>query len=365
MQDFFAHFDSLRREGGRTALATVIGVDGGSAKRLGARMWVTEDGRTLGSLTVGGCVDGRAREEAYRVLADGIPRRIEVDLSEDGLDFGMSCAGSVEVFIEPVEMGSPVMRALERARSEVAAERPVVYVTPLEGHDRCVYAARVEIDDAVVAREAVEFLLDEVDPGCVFMKARGDGPDVFLQSFTPARLLVVAGAGPVADPLVKLGKMLGFRVVVIDAKSERLTRDRFPDADELLCGIPSELCKQMTLDARSCVVLTAHDYKYEVPVLREVLQHDVGYVGFVASRRRGGAVLEFLAVSGVAPDALKRVRVPVGLDVGAVTPAEIAVSVGAEILAARAGRRGGPLADAEARPEIDDLMAVIDASSIG
>ncbi len=356
MQHFFDHLDYLRRRVRPVALATVVGIEGGSSKRVGARLWVTEGGDTFGSLTVGGCVDGRARDEARFVLDKHVSRRIRIDLGEDGLDFGMGCAGAVDVYIEHVDLSSsecPVAAALDLVRSETTRGRTAVYVTPLDD----------SMDPYVITSASDEplshMLLEDNEARCAFITGADGRPDMLYQSFVPPRILIVVGAAPIAQPLVRLGKMLGYRVLMVDGKSERLTKERFPEADELLFGIPSEICSRLSLDERSAVVLTAHDYRYEVPVLKEVLQHETGYVGFVASRRRGGAVLDFLAQSGVDRDRLNRVRVPVGLDIGALTPSEIAVSIMAEVLAMRSDATCLPLVDL---PNLEEAAALISQS---
>lgn len=349
MQSFLDHFGMLRDRRQDVALATLVAIDGGSEKRLGSRLWVTESGETYGSLTVGGCIDGRARDEAFHVLAERSPRRIKVALGEDGLDFGMSCAGTVDVYIQPCAFSSPdspIEQALDRVVAEVGAGRTAVYATPLD--DTTPSYAIASSDDVEV--EPVRTLLDGVESACTYVDGDDTEPDALLQSSVPRPLLVVVGAAPIAEPLVRLGSMLGFRVVVVDGKSERLPRERFSTADEVLLGIPSEICSRLALDGRSTVVLTAHDYRYEVPVLKDVLQRDVGYVGFVASRRRGHAVLDFLARSGVESERLNRVHVPVGLDIGALTPAEIALSIMAEVLADRSKTTCLPLVDL---PDLD------------
>ena len=133
------------------------------------------------------------------------------------------------------------------------------------------------------------------------------------------------------------------RVVVVDARPRYATRDRFPHADEVLVGVPSEIAATLRYGASSIVVLVAHDYKYDIPVLRAVLERDAAYIGMLGSRRRGKAILEFLAGAGIEPAALERVHVPSGLDIGAQSAAEIALSILAEALAVRAGRGGGRL----------------------
>ncbi len=295
-------------------------------------MFVTFDGRRLGTLTVGGCVDGRTAEQAASVIADGEPRRIEVVLGEDEPDFGMSCAGIVHVFVEKVDQ--PHLHAFEQIRSLIEAGRQAILVTPLSPG---LEIAATTPDELARLIEDAPTEIGEDD--CLLLPSADRRPELFLQSFSPPRLLVVIGTGPVAEPLVRMARQIGYRTCVVDGNEI----DGFVDANVRRTGIPSEVCKELDLDARSAVVIASHDYKNEVPVLREVLSRNVGFVGFLASSRRGEAVLDFLETTGTPPDRLADVRVPVGLDIGAMTPSEIAVSILSEMLAVRSGRSGRPL----------------------
>jgi xanthine dehydrogenase accessory factor len=157
--------------------------------------------------------------------------------------------------------------------------------------------------------------------------------------------LVVVGAGDMSLPLVPLARLLAFHTTVVDPRRELATRERFPDADELLVGDALEIVAGLPLSARTAVVLTIHDQDVEVPVLRALLGTEAGYVGMLGSRKRGRGVLEMLREQGVAPERLARVQVPVGLDIGARTAAEIALSVLAQIVAVRSGRSGAALVE--------------------
>ncbi|MFL5309032.1 MAG: XdhC family protein [Myxococcales bacterium] len=157
--------------------------------------------------------------------------------------------------------------------------------------------------------------------------------------------LVVVGAGDMSLPLVSLARTLGFHMTVVDPRPELATRERFPDADELRVGDAAEIVAELPLLSSTAVVLTIHDQEVEVDVLRTVLAREVGYVGMLGSRKRGRGVLDMLRERGVAPDRLGRVQVPVGLDIGARTAAEIALSVLAQIVAVRSGRPGTALAE--------------------
>jgi xanthine dehydrogenase accessory factor len=171
---------------------------------------------------------------------------------------------------------------------------------------------------------------------------------LYFERHAPPQTLVVFGATHVAMPLVSLGAVMGLRTVVVDGRDHFATRERFPDADEILVGMPSELASRMPLGRESMVVLLSHDYKYDLPVLRAVLESEAAYVGVLGSRRRGRALLDFLAGEGVSPEHLARVRIPVGLDIGGQTPEEIALSVLAEAVAVHHGRSGGPMRDRSA-----------------
>ncbi len=146
-------------------------------------------------------------------------------------------------------------------------------------------------------------------------------------------------------PLVTMARALGFRTIVIDGRPRFATRERFPDVDDLRIGIPSELVRDVPLIATTALVLVAHDYKYDVPVLRHALGTPVGYIGLLGSSRRGAAILNLLREDGVAEDALTRVRVPIGLDLGAQSAAEIALSIMAEVLLVQRGATGMPISD--------------------
>jgi xanthine dehydrogenase accessory factor len=172
----------------------------------------------------------------------------------------------------------------------------------------------------------------------------GEGVRCFVEVHMPPPTLLVVGAGHVAMPLVTLARTLGFRTVVVDGRPRLATRERFPDADELVVGIPSEATRRVPLLASTAVVLVAHDYKYDLPVLRHVLATQAGYVGMLGSRRRGEAILKLLREEGIPEAQLDRLRVPIGLDLGARTAPEIALAILAEIVAARYGASGRPLA---------------------
>ncbi|MCL6640011.1 MAG: XdhC family protein, partial [Candidatus Rokubacteria bacterium] len=214
-------------------------------------------------------------------------------------------------------------------------------------------AKRLVLDDGTTEGSLGEPFLDErfTAEAAALMAAgtsrtvRLEGIRAFVDVVAPPALLVVVGAGHVAMPLTRMARILGYHTVVLDGRPRFATRERFPDVDELRVGIPSELVRDYALTPAAALVLVAHDYKYDLPVLRHALASDVGYIGMLGSSRRGATILKFLAEEGVSDAALKRVRVPIGLDLGARTAPEIALAILAEIQAVRAGASARPLSE--------------------
>ncbi|HEX6533111.1 MAG TPA: XdhC family protein [Gemmatimonadaceae bacterium] len=359
LHETFEQLDELRRRERRVAMATLVSTKGTTPKKEGAKMWVGEGGRILGSVTIGGCVDARVVSESEEALAAGAPRLLSMSLGdEDAWDLGLTCGGMVEVLIEPVSLDradDPVVAAYEAIRAESAVGRRSVAVVPLGGggvRGRLVVRENGTtvgtLGDPALDRAAREQALDVIGRATsrsLALERGGEWVPLFFELHGPATTLVVFGAGHVAMPLARFARALGWRTIIADGRERYATRERFPEADEIRIGILSEIAEQLTYDASTFVVLVAHDYKFEVPVLRVLLQREPAYIGLLGNRKRGRAVLDFLAEEGVPREALARVHVPVGLDIGAQTAAEIALAMVAEAVAVRNGRPGTRLRD--------------------
>jgi xanthine dehydrogenase accessory factor len=341
----------LRTKRRRAAVATLVATTGGAIRRLGETMWVDDHGSIVGSVTIGGCVDGRAVELAEEVLRTGACRRVSLPLGdEDAWAFGMTCAGNVDLLVEPVDVslpGDPVAIAADAVSAAIARGCAAVEVTSLSDRPhRLVVAADgtqvgtlgSEALDAEVARRA-STLIETHGTGVIMMSVEGSSAELFVHVHAPQPAIVVVGATDVAATLVQLAKPLGFTTTVIDGRERFANRERFPAVDRLLVGMPSDLVGTVPLTASTALVLLSHDFKYDLPVLEIALRSPVGYVGVLGSRRRANAVRDFLSSIGASADDVARVRIPVGLDIGARTPAEIALSVLAELVAVRSARR--------------------------
>jgi xanthine dehydrogenase accessory factor len=353
----FEHIDELRKSQGRVAVATLVNTHGTTPRKEGAKMIVGERGDIVGSVTIGGCVDAQVIEEAEDVLTSMRPRLLELNLGdEEAWEIGLTCGGTIEVFVEPMALDrsdDTAARFYDRVHAHARAGGRGAIVTRLEGDS----GKLLVLDDGSVEGTFGDAFLDErfVAEARTAIAAGAsrtlflEGIRAFAEVVTPPSLLLVIGASHVAMPLMTLARTLGYRTAVIDGRPRFATRERFPDVDDLKIGIPSELVTGYPLIPTTALVLVAHDYKYDLPVLRHALASTVGYIGMLGSARRGAAILKLLREEGVDEASLARVRVPIGLDLGSRSAPEIALAVLAEIQMVRTGATGQPMSTRRAQ----------------
>ena len=349
----FALIERVRRSGGRAAMATLVRTIGTTPRKEGTKMFVGEGGSIFGSVTIGGCVDARVIERSGEVLSTSSPQLLNLNLGdEEAWEIGLTCGGAVDVLVEPLT--APTLKLYDVARTEWQAGRSLALVTVIAGDG---VGSRLLVDDrgsvrGSAPRELIELLTREVPPllhsTATSRTVSLGGSEVFIELLRAPTTMVVFGAGAVAIPLVSFAKTLGFHSIVVDNRPRFATRERFADADEIRLGIASEIAEKMTLGPTTPVVLVAHDYKIDIPVLKRALATDAPYIGLLGSRRRGAAILQMLREDEVSEDQLARIRVPIGLDLGGESAAEIALCIVSEIVAVLHGRKGSPLS--EARP---------------
>lgn len=346
-----AAWTALRASGtARGVLVTLVRADGGAARGLGARFALADDERTFGSVTVGGCADGRALEAARRVLASGAAEQVTLPVSEaDAVALGLGCAGDVDLLVERVALGGdrdPVAEALDAAAAAVEDGAGVTLLVPLEGGGRLLLLADGTLRGSLgdpgrdVAAAALAAALHAAPAK---ERARAaihvhDGARWFVEPLAPLRTLLVVGATEIAAALCAFAQPLGWRTVLLDPRDELLVQPRFALATERVPSIPAEVvAARMRGAGAPAVVVVAHDYRVELPVLRAALAGDAVYVGMLGSRKRGDTVRAMLAEDGLDPARVARLRTPIGLAIGAEGPAEIAVSIVAELVAAWRG----------------------------
>jgi xanthine dehydrogenase accessory factor len=306
-----------RARGERVALATVVATRRSAPRPVGSKLAVSESGQLFGSVS-GGCVESDVALQAAEVLADERPRLLTYGIDdEQAWSVGLPCGGEIDVFVERFEEEFP------------AADEPAVVLTVLVGERAG--------ERRLVAPDAVE-------PGPSRVLEL-DGETVFAEVLGPPPRLVVVGATDTAEELCRAAKALGWRTAVADPRRALVTRERLPSPDELVTAWPDEALERLAPGADSAVVVLTHEERLDVPALTVALRSDAFYVGAIGSRRTQGRRRERLLEAGIQEDELERLAGPAGLDLGAHSPAETAVSILAEVLAVRAGRAGGRLVE--------------------
>jgi xanthine dehydrogenase accessory factor len=345
-------------EGRRVIAATLVETVGSAPLDPGAEMLVNDSGRIEGSVT-GGCVEGALVEEAQGVLAGAPPRVATYGISDQqAADVGLMCGGTVRVFVH--ELQEPQKAALAATRQAIEAERPVALATLLEGPGagaKMVVTAEgtvgslgvADLLDRSVEREARGFL-DEARSAVRRYSSKGEvmGSDigVAIHAFAKPPSMVIFGAIDFSAALAKIAGDVGYRVTIVDAREAFVQSPRFAEYAEVEVDWPDRYLATRELGPSDAVLVFTHDAKFDEPALIAALQSAVGYIGALGSRRTQGDREERLRAKGVTEDELARINAPCGLDLGARTPAETAVAVLGEILALRAGKRGGRLTDA-------------------
>jgi xanthine dehydrogenase accessory factor len=310
-----------RSRGDRVALATVVATRRSAPRPVGAKLAISERGELQGSVS-GGCVESDVAVQAAEVIAEGTPRLLTYGITDDmAWNVGLPCGGEIDVFVERFEGELP------------ESDEPAVSVTVLGGE-----------------RAGERRLLgpDAVEPGPSRVLEL-DGESVFAEMLGPPPRVVVIGAIDTAEELCRAAKSLGWHTVVTDPRPALTTRERLPSPDELLIAWPDEALEQLAPDRDTAVVVLTHEERLDVPALTSALDAEAFYVGAIGSRRTQAKRRERLLEAGVAEEQLERLSGPAGLDLGAQTPAETAVSILGEILAVRAGRSGGRLREGSGR----------------
>lgn len=361
MRDLAPHVLEWQAAGAPCAIASVVAVRGSAPLRPGAAMCVHADGTALGSVS-GGCVEAAVYDLAREVLVSGEPRFVSFGPSGDVFAVGLTCGGELDVFVQAVEPDTA--RVLSAAHLAAAAGRPVVLVRMMpEPGGRAGGAVAVWEDghlgstgnaalDLTVVADARLMLGQETTIVRTYDGEVREAPQILFEAWAPQPRLLVFGADAHAAAVSGIGAFLGYHVTVCDARATFTTPERFPHADEVVVDWPHRYLAGTRTDDRTVVCVMTHDAKFDVPVLAEALGRPLAYVGALGSRRTQARRVRELAEAGVSPEALARLHAPMGLDLGASTPQETAVSFAAELVAARSGRGGRSLSllDGPIRP---------------
>lgn len=324
MRDVLPILERWTGDGVRAAYAILVATDGSAPRRPGTVFAVSARGDVAGSIT-GGCVEPALYEDARSVLAGAPPRLVTYGIAdEDAFEVGLPCGGTVHVFVDL--LSAELVRDLATAER---AERPLALAVTVSGPGT---GEKKLFDQADAAAgglaEAVRDGLGGGESRLVHVGER----NVFVVSLPRRPRMYLFGAGDHAATLASLGRLLGYRVTVCDVRAKFVTRERFPDAEELVVEWPDRFLEAAPVDERTVICVFTHDERVDVPVLAAALGTPAGYIGAMGSRRTTAARAERLRAQGVDDAALARLHAPVGLPIGARTPQEIAVAIAAEIV---------------------------------
>jgi xanthine dehydrogenase accessory factor len=344
-------------------LATVVNTFRSAPRDPGAALAVSVGGEVVGSVS-GGCVEGAVYELAQEVRQSGQPVMQTYGVSDDAaFEVGLTCGGIIDLFVEPVSKQR--YPELAEVAAAIRAGDPVAVVTVISGPG--VVGARRIVrpggpgTGTLGAGDRLDQAVDDDARGMLAQGLTGvrhygehgerrlDDLSVFVQSFAPPPRMLVFGAIDFAAAVARAGKFLGYRVTVCDARPIFATRARFPDADEVVVDWPHRYLASTEVDQRTVICVLTHDPKFDVPVLEVALRRPAAYIGAMGSRRTHDDRLARLREAGMTEDELARLRSPIGLDLGARTPEETAVSVAAELIQLRWGGSGHPLTDTTGR----------------
>jgi xanthine dehydrogenase accessory factor len=348
MKGFYEEVSRVISRGEKLALAKVVATRGSTPREVGAQMLIRRSGEMMGTIG-GGCGEAEVRRQATEALEEGQPRLMEVDLTEEiTWETEKACGGMMELFIDL--WGEAEGKLAQRLAASQGKQ--VALVTALEGDlsqpGRKLLIARGEepigslgspsLDEW--AKEAAERGLAEGNSRVVNYKG---SVELFLEVQKSSPTLLIAGAGHIALPLARMGAMLDFRVVLIDDRPTFANEERFPQADQVIAGGFEQTLRDLPIDKETYSVIITRGHAHDMECLRQVLRSPAAYIGMIGSRRRVKGVFKLLQEEGYSEESIARIHAPIGLDLGAQTPAEIALAIMGEITRVRRGGSGKSL----------------------
>ena len=361
IREIIKAYDTAVRSGKKSALAAVVHLNGSSYRRPGARMLVTEDGELTGAIS-GGCLEGDALHKAMLVLSQQQSKLVTYDTSdEDDATIGiqLGCAGIIQVLFEPINPND-VNNPIQLLRKAIALRQKSVLLTIYSLEDKrneqpgtcLLMEENGNTTGEIPYPEFQDAIMDDVrqamDQQLSAFKNYADEHlsfTAFIEFLQPPISLVVIGAGNDAIPMTQFADTLGWEVRVVDGRSSHAKPERFVNACQVLVSKPEKMLDQIPVDDRTVFVAMTHNYNYDLAMLKALLQRRVKYIGMLGPRKKLDRMLEEIEETGIHPDEaqLNTIYGPVGLEIGAETPEEIALSIIAEIKAVFSGKTGGSL----------------------
>lgn len=358
LQDIIRAFDEAQTENKQVALATVVQVEGSSYRRPGARMLVTEDGKLTGAIS-GGCLEGDALRKARLVMMQQKAMLVTYDTTDEDdakLGVGLGCNGIIQILIEPIDPGN-LHNPISFFKAFLSDRRSAVIITLFSLENRaaqqpgtCLFipetgSTQGACEDAAfqeaLLADAKQTLYDGKSITKTYVSAEGSLTG-FVELLKPAVSLVVVGAGNDAVPLTEMAVILGWQVTVIDGRANYATPQRFPAAQHIIVSKPEQVLAQLSPDAQTVFVLMTHNYNYDIAMLRQLLPLQLPYIGSLGPKKKLTRMLEELQEEGmrISEEMLQHVYGPTGLDIGAETSEEIALSIVSEVKAVLSQKAG-------------------------
>jgi len=348
MKGFYEEVSRLISRGEKLALAKVVSTRGSTPREVGAQMLIRRSGEMMGTIG-GGCGEAEVRRQAIEALEEGQPRLIGVDLTEEVTwETEKACGGTMEVFIDlwgeaEEELAKRLAASQRKQVALVTALRgdlsqPGRKLLVVLGEEPMGSLGSPSLDEW--AKKAAERGLAEGNSSVVNYEG---SVELFLEVQKPSPTLLIAGAGHIALPLAQMGAMLDFRVVVIDDRPTFANQERFPQADQVIAGGFEKTLRDFPTNEETYIVIITRGHKHDTECLRQVLDSPAAYIGMIGSRRRVKGVFKLLKDEGYPEESIARIHAPVGLDIGAQTPAEIALAIMGEIIRVRRGGSGKSL----------------------
>ena len=328
--------------GAKVGRAVVTEVWGSAPRPEGAVLLASADGQMAGSVS-GGCVENAVVEEIQAAIASGAAKSLRYGVThERAWEFGLSCGGTISLYVEPAVR--PELLAAAQAHEGTVVATVIAGTAPLGA--ALVYHEDGRHQNLGLPNDLLGPVVEGATRALRSLSSRSDTiptangeVKVLYEVFGRQPTLLIFGGVHIATALVTLAKPLGFRTIVADAREAFLTRERFPDADQLIAGWPDEVFGKVGIDSATCICLLTHDPKFDEPAIDAALKSPAAYIGVIGSRKTQGIRRERLAAAGFSAEAIGRLQGPIGLDLGGREPAEIALAILAEITAIRYGGR--------------------------
>jgi xanthine/CO dehydrogenase XdhC/CoxF family maturation factor len=354
IRDILKAFDEAQKLGKQTALATVVHVEGSSYRRPGARMLIEDDGQLTGAIS-GGCLEGDALRKALLVMTEKISRLVTYDTMDDDdakFGVGLGCNGIIQVLIEPIDTADPdhpiqYLKAINEKRQKAVLitlfslqdKKDIQYGTCLLLTENGNLIGHTPVLKDVLIADAQEALSNQTSSFKNYI-SNDHNLTAFVEMIKPPLSVIIIGAGNDVMPLVDMADILGWETTVVDGRANYAKKERFISACQVLVSKPEQVLEQIEIDEHTVFLLMTHNYNYDMAMLKQLLQKNVSYIGMLGPKNKRERMLNELQDEGLifTPQQLSVLHSPVGLDIGAETSEEIALSILAEIKALFAGR---------------------------